>query len=832
MDIVVFKFLRDLPVRTKAIFASIVLVGSVTGLGLFAVHTVDFGVDGLRRFQQSTLPRVQMLRNIAYDVMEAQAEVFRLVALASSRRADIVELALRRNGIESTMGRVRQALEAVSTRPDLTEAQRQIILASLTNWATYVTEVNEALDSGYHDANVGVQLLPELDKLHQAAAREIAALSRLFSQESASTIATLRQSGESGRRIMVLWVLAGVGLVVLTIWAMTGALIKPITNITRALSAVAAGEAAEIPLVGRKDELGEMLSAITTFRASLERRESDLRMQNLRFDAALENMAQGLCMFDSDERLIVCNGVYKDLYKIPDDLCRPGTLLADIFAHRIALGFYPPDVTLESMLTQNRARSARAEANVSHVNLQDGRTIAIAHKRMTGGGYVATHEDITDQKQAEGRIAHMARHDALTNLPNRVLFRERMDEALASLRPGGSPVAVLCLDLDNFKQVNDTLGHPVGDALLWEVAGRLKAQLRERDVIARLGGDEFAIIQFDTNLKEASALADKIVESIACPFEVDGHQVLVGTSIGIAIAPEDGLDADQLLKNADMALYKAKADGRGTFRFFEREMDAKAQQRRILEMELRAALQNGEFDVFYQPMFTTKTREIEGFEALVRWRHPERGIVSPAEFIPVAEDTGLIVPIGQWVLRQACAEAATWGGDINLAVNISPVQFRSKSLLQAVVSALASSGLPASRLELEITESVMLQDSDGTLAILTQLRELGVGIAMDDFGTGYSSLSYLHRFPITKIKIDRSFVNSIGLKNGGSAVIRAVVEIARSLQMTATAEGVETEQQMSKLCKIGCDHAQGYLVSPPVPAAKVRELLPKLRHVA
>jgi predicted signal transduction protein with EAL and GGDEF domain len=327
-------------------------------------------------------------------------------------------------------------------------------------------------------------------------------------------------------------------------------------------------------------------------------------------------------------------------------------------------------------------------------------------------------------------------------------------------------------------------------------------------------------------------LAQRIVESIASPFDVDGHQVLVGTSIGIAIAPNDGLDADQLLKNADMALYKAKADGRGTFRFFEGEMDARAQQRRLLEMELRSALQNGEFELCYQPLVATQTREIEGFEALVRWRHPERGIVSPGEFIAVAEDTGLIVALGEWVLRHACAEATTWGSDIKLAVNISSVQFRSKNLLRTVVSALASASLPASRLELEITESVMLQDSEGTLATLTQLRELGVGIAVDDFGTGYSSLSYLQRFPVTKIKIDRSFINSIGEKKGGSAVVRAVVEIARSLRMTATAEGVETEHQIAKLCKIGCNQAQGYLFSPPVAAARARELLRDVRRVA
>jgi diguanylate cyclase (GGDEF)-like protein len=828
----VFEFFRDLPVNVKAVLGSAVLIVSVAGLGFFALQALDFGNQGLRNFRSSTLPRVQALRNIAYDAMNVHADVFRFVALASGSTPEAEDFAARRRQIWIGMERVRTGLKGVSVRADLSPEQRQVILRSVINWGDYIMNANDVLDSASVEPSVAVRMLPSLDQVHDAAAHEVTTLTQSFSEETGRTMAALLQAGESGMRVMALWVFAGVGLVVLGIWGMTGTLIKPIMAVTRAMSAVAAGADAEIALTSRRDELGEMLAAVATFKANLERRQDELRMQNARFDAALENMAQGLCMFDKDERLIVCNGVYKNLYRLPDHLCDPGTSLSDIFAHRIALGFYAPDVTLDAMLIANRARNTQSDANVSHVDLQDGRTIAIAHKRMRCGGYVATHEDVTEQKRAEARIAHMARHDALTDLPNRVLFRERMDEALTGVRRRGSPVAVLCLDLDHFKQVNDTLGHPVGDALLKAVATRLQGCLRERDAMARLGGDEFAIIQFGSGATEASTLAQRIVASITSPFEIEGHQVLVGTSIGIAIAPDDGLDADQLLKNADMALYKAKADGRGTFRFFEGEMDARAQQRRLLEMQLRAALQNGEFELCYQPLVATRTREIEGFEALVRWRHPEKGIVSPSEFISVAEDTGLIVPLGEWVLRQACADAAAWGSDIKLAVNISSVQFRSKNLLQTVVSALASSGLAASRLELEITESVMLQDSEGTLATLTQLRELGVGIAMDDFGTGYSSLSYLHRFPITKIKIDRSFISSIGQKKGGSAVIRAVVQIARSLKMIATAEGVETEYQIAKLNAIGCDQAQGYLFSPPITAVEVRGLLPKLRDVA
>jgi diguanylate cyclase (GGDEF)-like protein/PAS domain S-box-containing protein len=558
---------------------------------------------------------------------------------------------------------------------------------------------------------------------------------------------------------------------------------------------------------------------------ALSRQEEQLRIQNVRFLTALAYMNQGLCLFDADQRLVISNKRYADLYGLTAEQTRPGTTLRSILEARIAAGASPDDA---EEYIEKRLKEVTGGASYNINQLRDGRTIAVLHQPIEGGGWVATHEDITERREAEAQIAHMAHHDALTGLPNRILLRQRMEEALRQTRRN-EKTAILCLDLDHFKRVNDTLGHPVGDALLCAVAERLKRCVRESDTVTRLGGDEFAIIQVDSGLKQAANLAQRVVESITKTFEIEGHQVLLGTSIGIVLASHDQSDPDLLLKNADLALYKAKADGRGTFRFFEREMDAEAQQRRVLEMDLRSALQKGDFEVLYQPVVATDTRELAGFEALVRWRHPDKGLVPPASFIPVAEDTGLVVPLGEWVLREACAEAAAWGGDTKLAVNISPVQFRSKNLLQAVVSALASSGLPPSRLELEITESVMLQDSESTLATLTKLRELGVGIAMDDFGTGYSSLSYIHRFPLTKIKIDRSFINIIGQKKGGSAVIRAVVEIARNLRMTIVAEGIETEQQVAKLQEFGCHQMQGFLISQPVAAHEVQAILRRKR---
>jgi len=442
-------------------------------------------------------------------------------------------------------------------------------------------------------------------------------------------------------------------------------------------------------------------------------------------------------------------------------------------------------------------------------------------------------EDMTERKLAEARIAHMAHHDALTDLPNRVLLRERLEQALSHVRRGGR-LAVLYLDLDNFKNINDTLGHPTGDELLKAVAERVRSCLRDTDTIARFGGDEFTIVQ--TALErptDVAILAQRLRDTIKAPCELNDHQIVIDVSIGIAVSPSDGTDPDQLLKNADMALYRAKADGRGTYRFFEPEMDARMRARRTLEIDLRKALGDGEFELYYQPIVNLQRNEISGVEALLRWHHPERGMVSPAEFIPVAEEIGLIIPLGEWVLRQACAAAATWPDDIRVAVNLSPVQLRNRNLSQVIINALAASGVPARRLEIEVTEAVLLRNNQTTLGTLHQLRELGVRIAMDDFGTGYSSLSYLRSFPFDKIKIDRSFISDLSDGGDSIAIVRAVASLAASLNMTTTAEGVETRQQLEKVKALGCTEMQGYLFSPPRPAEEISRLfLPRAEQAA
>jgi diguanylate cyclase (GGDEF)-like protein len=466
-----------------------------------------------------------------------------------------------------------------------------------------------------------------------------------------------------------------------------------------------------------------------------------------------------------------------------------------------------------------------SEATDSIVELKNGRTFKIRHRPMPDGGWVATHEDITEQRQSEVKIEYMAHHDALTDLANRVLLNERLEHALGRSINREEMVAVHHLDLDQFKAVNDTFGHPAGDKLLKIVADRLRGLVRETDTIARTGGDEFVIVQAPIKAPAAAtSLAQSIISLISEPFDLDGHQAVIGASIGIAVSPGDGLRPDKLLRNADLALYRAKGDGRGTFRFFEPAMDLQMQTRRIMEQDLRKALPAGEFELYYQPVLNLANNEISGFEALIRWNHPRQGLIAPGTFIPLAEEIGFIVPMGEWVIRQACATAARWPEDIHVAVNISAAQFRSPGLMQVIVGALATSGLQPTRLEIEITETVLLHNREATLAVLHQLRELGIRIAMDDFGTGYSSLTYLQCFPFDKIKIDRSFVKDITENTGSLNIVRAVAALARDMGLTATAEGVETSEQLERVTSEGCTEMQGFLFSRPLPAHEIERL--------
>jgi diguanylate cyclase (GGDEF)-like protein/PAS domain S-box-containing protein len=691
-----------------------------------------------------------------------------------------------------------------------------------------------------------------------------------------------------------------------------------------------------------------------------QNRESQTRLESekLRLDTALNNMTQGLVLYDASACVVLCNQRYIDMYRLSTEIAKPGCHFRDLIQHRKDTGSFKGDV--DEFCSNIMRNVAQGKFNVSTLKAADGRTVQIVNKPLARGGWVATIEDITerrnleeerdrnyaflrqiidhiptqitvkdlrdrryvlvnrvaethfgmpceeiigktaidlfpkkiadiiaaddekalncpdglfqdarpsqskgrgqrfitskrigipdqtgetryminvvddvtDQRRAADKIAHMAHYDALTDLPNRVLFREQIEGELQKANRG-EQFALLYIDIDEFKGINDSLGHHVGDELLKAVATRLRGCMKATDLVARIGGDEFAVIQ--TAVSDPADVVEfvtRIHEAIRQPYQCRGHLLSTDASIGIALAPQDGTDLDQLIKNADLAMYGAKADGRRTHRFFEPAMDASAKAKLAMEQDLRLALADGGFEIHYQPLVNLERNEVTGCEALLRWRHPERGMISPAEFIPVAEDTGLINELGEWVLRTACAEAATWPEHIRLAVNVSPVQLKSQTVALKIAGALAASGLSPSRLELEITEAVLIHDDEAALAILHQLRAIGVRIALDDFGTGFSSLSYLKRFPFDKIKIDRCFIGDVAERDGSSAIVQAVVNIAASRNMTTTAEGVETEQQREVLRTLGCTEMQGYLFSAAKPGAEVRRFFKARRKKA
>jgi diguanylate cyclase (GGDEF)-like protein/PAS domain S-box-containing protein len=683
-----------------------------------------------------------------------------------------------------------------------------------------------------------------------------------------------------------------------------------------------------------------------------QNRESQQRLESERhrLDTALNNMTQGLVLYDAAARVVTCNRRYIDMYGLSTDVVKPGCHFLDIIRHRQETGSFDGDV--EEFCFNIMQNVAEGKVSRTIMECADGRSFQIVNKPLAQGGWVATIEDITerrnieqerdrnyaflrqiidhiptqitvkdmrdrryvlanrvaetqfgmsrdaivgktaldlfpkeaaeviaaddekalqcpeglfldispwqsqaagqrfitsrrigipdqagqtryiinvvddvtDRRRADEKIAHLAHYDALTDLPNRVLFRERIERELQRTSRGAQ-FALLYIDVDEFKGINDSLGHHVGDELLKAVAARIRDCIRECDHVARLGGDEFAVIQTDVEHSgDVIEFVTRIQEAIRQPHECLGHQLSTDASIGIALAPRDGTDLDQLIKNADLAMYGAKADGRRTYRFFEPAMDAQAKARLTLERDLRQALVEGSFEIHYQPVVDLNSDQVTGCEALLRWRHPERGMISPAEFVAVAEDTGLIVELGEWVLRTACAEAATWPHHVRLAVNVSPIQLKCPTLSLKIAGALAASGLAANRLELEITEAVLIRDDEMALAILHQLRALGIRIALDDFGTGYSSLSYLKRFPFDKIKIDRCFISDIAEIDGSSVIVQAVVNIAAARNMTTTAEGVETAEQKEMLRRLGCTEMQGYLFSAAKPSAEVKRL--------
>jgi len=551
----------------------------------------------------------------------------------------------------------------------------------------------------------------------------------------------------------------------------------------------------------------------------------DLGLLVRRFDTALNNMPHGLCMFDAMRRAAVVNKRLSELLGVPLGIVGTNPTPRELINSGVGAGALT-DASAERLVPDFEKGVAGEAVGDLIVETERGRTLTLTFHPMADGGSVVLFEDITERKLAEAKINHLARFDSLTGLPNRALFRDQIDASVANLRRRG-PFAIHFIDLDEFKQVNDTLGHPCGDELLCAVADRLRGAVRASDIVARFGGDEYVILQHPLgHPKEAAALAESLVATLVEPFKISGHEVVIGASIGIALAPRDGADADLLLKNADMALYRAKSEGRRAWRFFEHGMDVMAQARRNLQLDLRSALANGAFKVHYQPLVNLHTNRISTCEALLRWPHPLRGAISPAEFIPVAEEMGLIVDIGAYVLREACLECAKWPHHVRVAVNMSPTQFRSGNVAEVVRDALAAAKLPASRLEIEITESVFLSDTELTRHWLNELRTMGVRISLDDFGTGYSSLAYLHSFPLSKVKIDRSFLQGVDKSDRSLNLLHGVARLSADLGMSVAVEGIETEEQLALIARGGnVDEAQGFLIGMPMPASDLRDVL-------
>ncbi|MEC9405403.1 MAG: EAL domain-containing protein, partial [Pseudomonadota bacterium] len=693
---------------------------------------------------------------------------------------------------------------------------------------------NITLDGG-HVIECGVPVVP----MTVCALTPIAALTEI--QNKLTRIGT-EEEAKLLRRLFLFGLIALVAFAAVA-FLMSRQITRPLTKITRVLTGIAAGDF-ESKVVGteRLDEVGDIARSVVSLQRSVKERdalrervheknsilrsqEAQLREQNVLFDAALNNMSHGLCMFDVDGRLIVSNQRYAELFEVEPGRIKSGMTAAQLATLQKVDAVETGDMALHDPRMGDHRYSGGSQST-EMVKIRSGRIVLTTRQPLAEGGWVAISEDITERQEARDRLAFLARHDLLTQLPNRIEFRDQLDMLLNQQLVKGGEFAILCLDLDEFKTVNDSLGHPIGDELLRQVAERLRALIGRKDVVVRLGGDEFAILTgLPCRLADVEELAQSVIWEISQPFQITDHELVIGVSIGITIARADGTAGDELFKQADLALYRAKEDGRNTYRFFEQDMGTAVNDRRELITDLRTAVANGELELYFQPQYTLVDDRVSGFEALVRWNHPTRGMVSPADFIPLAEDTGLITQLGEWVLKEACRIASNWPDHLRIAVNLSPRQLRGHAFGPVLIDALTQTGLKADRLELEVTESVLLTDSEDVLDSLRQAKSLGVKVSMDDFGTGYSSLSYLRRFPFDKIKIDQSFVRSMAYSDDSISIVKAVIELANNLNMTTTAEGVETKQLLDMLTEIGCTEAQGYYLGRPMPVASTEELI-------
>jgi diguanylate cyclase (GGDEF)-like protein len=819
----------------KRLWTAFGLIASLSiGLAIYGTVALSKMGDVIVRLYDEQLMGVNYARAAATSFSEARRLMDQSLALGSARPQDASK-SLRQASIDiaEDLWIVRQRAHDVEVISVLGKAEK-----SISDWFTSEAMILEPPPGG-------ITALPMPAVIQRQSAASTAWLDDLVEQVAANGFAYRSHAQREIRAsIAVLTSLSGGIILIAGAFGLLFAhlMIRPIRAATRVAAAVASGNAADIAVTRRRDEIGGLLTSLATMQANLRSRDAQaldllqdkdrtakaLGLINLRFDTALNNMPVGLLMCDGTLRIAVVNHRFCAIFGLDFDSIPPGSSYRDLLALSVSAGNYPGRTVDEILAALTPLFEARQRA-AAVWTIAGARSIAVSYEPMSDGGWIATYEDIIERRKSDEQIVFLARHDALTKLPNRVLFQERLEQALAQAERGIG-FALLWLDLDRFKAVNDVLGHPTGDCLLCMVAERLQELLRATDTVARLGGDEFAILQVGAAAAaDAIVLARRILQVISQPYELDGHQVVIGASIGIALAPAGGsAHPVGLMRDADLALYRAKHDGRSTWRFFEPAMDAEAKARHQMEQDLRGALASGQLELHYQPMVCSQSRTVTGFEALLRWRHPTRGLVSPGEFISVAEEMGIITQIGAWVLQEAYLEAATWAEHLKVAVNLSTVQFRDQTLLGTVVDSLRTSGIKPRRLELEITESVPLQDDLATLSTLHALRALGIRIALDDFGTGYSSLSYLRSFPFDTIKIDQTFVRELENRDDCVAIVRAIAALCNTMNRSSTAEGVETEEQFAMLAAAGCTEIQGYLISRPVLPGALPALIGRL----
>ncbi|MEF2071824.1 putative bifunctional diguanylate cyclase/phosphodiesterase [Consotaella aegiceratis] len=796
-----------MPVKWKLMLACLALVFVNLLIANFAVSSQDtIGQIADRVYAEGALP-LDRLRSAQVTLAELRSAFGEDEALKSDEAAPLPQdrIATLLGGLAS----IDSDLAAIDASSTSTEATRLVDQARRS-----LSRLRAA------DGVVSMRkLLSDLD----AADATMSSLASMLLENTAATARGIHRFLDHFR--LKTWQAAGIGslIVLLVFIVLTRTIVGPLRRATAVVRSIADGNMSTAIVARGWGETARLMRALDAMQAtiagkiaSLEKRSKTqasslsgtIAIQSARWEAALNNMSQGLCLFDQDLKLVVHNKRFEQMFGprrfgMTSREVHEDPFLCHVLAHR--------------------------EGAFFNAEMPDGRVIAISRQWIEGGGLVVTLEDITERHIADQKLKHLARHDALTDLPNRLWFREKLERAIAT--PGA---AILSLDLDGFKSVNDTLGHPIGDHLLKLVAERLKECTGKKDLIARTGGDEFAVIQVaGSQPAAAEELAQRFIQTLAKPFEIEHQRISIGVSIGIAVVGKgrDGpTGADAILKDVDLALYSAKARGRGVYRFFEPEMGEALQHRRQTEIDLRKAMDDEELELYYQPFFDVERKTISGFEALIRWRHPERGMVSPGEFIPLAEEIGLIDSVGLWALKAACLQAREWPSQLSVSVNLSPIQFKDPALFDNVWAILKTTGLAPNRLQLEVTESLMLQETETTLSVLEAFRAMGIRISMDDFGTGYSSLGYLTRFPFDKVKIDQSFIRNL-TESQNIAVVRAVIGLSRSMGLSVIAEGVETFEHYDVLEREGCKEMQGYLFSRPVPASEIPPLLMKFRPI-